>query len=148
MGDQQASLLRKDVLRPECIKHIRNRRIPSHEYGNESCFFKNGLLSTVAWHTNGQTEYALEGSVFIAGAAIQWLRDGLGIIEHASETEAMMNTLSDNEGVYFVPALAGLGAPHWDPNARGMLIGLTRERNENILCVLLWKRFAIKHKMF
>jgi glycerol kinase len=85
------------------------------------------LLTTVAWKLGDEpVEYALEGSVFITGAAIQWLRDGLGIIKAAAETEALARSLPSNEGVYFVPALAGLGAPYWDPDARGLIAGLTR----------------------
>lgn len=85
-----------------------------------------GILSTVAYTVDGRAFYALEGSVFVAGAAVQWLRDGLGIIKDAGETEELARSLSDNEGVYFVPALVGLGAPHWDPYARGTIVGLTR----------------------
>ena len=84
------------------------------------------MLTTVACDATGAPAYALEASIFIAGAAVQWLRDGLGIIGRASETEAMARTLASNEGVYFVPALTGLGAPEWEPQARGMITGLTR----------------------
>lgn len=86
----------------------------------------SGLLTTIAWGLDGKTTYALEGSVFITGAAIQWLRDGLGIIAGAPEIEALAAQVSDTDGVYFVPAFVGLGAPHWDPYARGLIIGLTR----------------------
>jgi glycerol kinase len=85
-----------------------------------------GILATVACDAKGEYAYALEGSIFIAGAAIQWLRDGLGILSEAAESEPMARSLSSNDGVYFVPALTGLGAPHWNPNARGMIVGLTR----------------------
>jgi glycerol kinase len=85
-----------------------------------------GILATVAYSRNSEAFYALEGSAFIAGAAIQWLRDALGIIKNASETEELAQSLPENEGVYFVPALVGLGAPHWDPYARGTILGLTR----------------------
>jgi glycerol kinase len=84
------------------------------------------LLTSVAWRTPLQRAYALEGSVFVAGAAVQWLRDGLGIIEHSSEIEALAASVPDTDGVYMVPALAGLGAPHWDAYARGTILGLTR----------------------
>jgi glycerol kinase len=95
--------------------------------GTEAVRSREGLLTTIAWAVGGEAvEYALEGSVFITGAAVQWLRDGLGIIGHAAETEALARSLDSNEGVYFVPALAGLGAPHWDPYARGAILGLTR----------------------
>jgi len=87
---------------------------------------KSGLITTVAWRIGNQTTYALEGSIFIAGAAVQWLRDGLGLIEKASDIESLAASVSDNGGVYFVPALAGLGAPYWDPHARGTIVGLTR----------------------
>jgi glycerol kinase len=86
----------------------------------------NGLLATVACDASGGYAYAIEGSIFIAGAAVQWLRDGLRIIENASETEALARSLQSNDGVYFVPALVGLGAPHWQPEARGTITGLTR----------------------
>jgi glycerol kinase len=85
-----------------------------------------GLLSTVACETDGAPAYALEASIFVTGAAIQWLRDGLGIIAEAAETEALAAPLEGNDGVYFVPALTGLGSPHWDPYARGTIVGLTR----------------------
>ena len=86
----------------------------------------DGLLVTIACDARGQPAYAYEAAIFIAGAAVQWLRDGLGIITHASETEALAASLASNEGVYFVPALVGLGAPHWEPDARGTIVGLTR----------------------
>lgn len=84
------------------------------------------LLGTIAWGIDGRITYALEGSVFITGAAIQWLRDGLKIISSASETEGLATSLSSNEGVYFVPAFVGLGTPYWDQYARGLIIGITR----------------------
>lgn len=87
---------------------------------------KNKLLTTVAWKVKGKINYALEGSVFIGGAAIQWLRDGIEFFGHAKESEKLAISLEDNDGVYFVPALAGLGAPHWDQNARGAFFGITR----------------------
>src|SRR5213596_829620 len=85
-----------------------------------------GLLTTIAWRIDGHTTYALEGSVFIAGAAIQWLRDGLGLFTHAAASEAMARSVDDTAGVYFVPAFVGLGAPYWDMYARGTIVGLTR----------------------
>ena len=87
---------------------------------------KHGLLTTAACDEGGGLAYALEGSVFIAGAAIQWLRDGLGLVEHAEDSEALARSLEGNDGVYFVPAFVGLGAPHWEPDARGTVVGLTR----------------------
>ncbi len=94
--------------------------------GEKAVASKNNLLTTVAWRVGDRTEYALEGSVFIAGAAVQWLRDGLGIIKNASEVEALAAAVPDSGGVYLVPAFAGLGAPHWDPYARGLIAGITR----------------------
>ena len=95
--------------------------------GGKAVPSREGLLTTIAWRIgDAPVEYALEGSIFNTGAAVQWLRDGLQIIERASETEALARSLNSNEGVYFVPALTGLGAPHWDAYARGVIIGLTR----------------------
>jgi glycerol kinase len=85
-----------------------------------------GLLTTVAWGLGDETDYALEAAIFVTGAAVQWLRDGLGIISEAAETEELAASLDGNDDVYFVPALTGLGSPHWDPYARGTIIGLTR----------------------
>ena len=87
---------------------------------------REGLLTTVAWEVTGETTYALEAAIFVTGAAVQWLRDGLGIISEAAETQALAGSLDSNDGVYFVPALTGLGSPHWDPYARGTIVGLTR----------------------
>jgi glycerol kinase len=94
--------------------------------GTEAMRSQHGLLTTIAWRIGGQTTYALEGSSFVAGSAVQWLRDQLGIIRHASEVEALARTVDSSQGVVFVPALTGLGAPHWDPGARGLITGLTR----------------------
>jgi glycerol kinase len=87
---------------------------------------KNGLVTTIAWGVDGKVEYALEGSIFVAGSAIQWLRDGLRIIDAAPDSEWVAKRVPDAGGVYMVPAFVGLGAPYWDMNARGMIIGLTR----------------------
>jgi glycerol kinase len=89
-------------------------------------FSKNGLLTTVASRIKGKQQFALEGSIFIAGAAIQWLRDGLGIIKKAADSEALAASVPSSDGVYVVPAFTGLGAPHWDMYARGTIVGLTR----------------------
>ena len=97
--------------------------------GDKPIRSKHGLLTTVAWRVGGQTTYALEGSAFIAGAAVQWLRDGLGIIKTAAEVEALAAQVESSGDVVFVPALAGLGAPYWDPDARGLLTGITRDTN-------------------
>ena len=84
------------------------------------------MLTTVGWGLRGQVDYALEAAIFVTGAAVQWLRDGLGIISQAAESEALAASLDSNDDVYFVPALTGLGSPHWDPYARGTIVGLTR----------------------
>jgi glycerol kinase len=94
--------------------------------GDQIVKSKNNLLSTIAWQIDGKTTYALEGSVFVAGAAIQWLRDGLGLIKNAADSEKLAKSVQDNGGVYFVPALTGLGAPYWDQYARGTIVGITR----------------------
>jgi glycerol kinase len=126
-GDQQAALFGQVCTRPGLVKNT---------YGT-GCFMlmntgttpiasKNNLVTTVAWKIGGRTEYALEGSIFIAGAVVQWLRDGLGIIASSSEVEALALQVPDTHGLYLVPAFAGLGAPHWDQYARGILAGITR----------------------
>ena len=126
-GDQQAALFGQMCRQPGMSKNT---------YGT-GCFLlqnigttptpsRNSLVTTVAWQIGDRTEYALEGSVFIGGAVVQWLRDGLGLIRNASEVEALALSVPDNGGVYLVPAFAGLGAPHWDPFARGTLVGITR----------------------
>jgi glycerol kinase len=94
--------------------------------GTDAVPSKNNLLTTVAWKVGDKLEYALEGSIFIAGAVVQWLRDGLGIIKHSADVEKLAATVPDNGGVFLVPAFAGLGAPHWDQYARGSISGLTR----------------------
>lgn len=99
--------------------------------GEKPVTSKNGLLTTVAWSLDGKVSYALEGSVFVCGAVIQWLRDELGIISSAAESEGLAKAVSDSGGVYLVPAFAGLGAPYWDPGARGILTGLTRGSSRN-----------------
>jgi glycerol kinase len=94
--------------------------------GQKAVTSTTNLLTTIAWSLAGRTTYALEGAIFVTGAAIQWLRDGLGIIENAREVGPLAASVSDSGGVVFVPALAGLGAPHWDPWARGTIVGITR----------------------
>ncbi len=94
--------------------------------GERPILSEHGLVTTAAWQIGGKTVYALEGSAFIAGAAVQWLRDGLGILQSAKDIEALAASVPSSDGVVFVPALAGLGAPHWDSGARGTITGLTR----------------------
>jgi glycerol kinase len=126
-GDQQAALfgqagfeagLAKNTYGTGCFVVL--------NVGEAPVASRHRLLSTVAWRIGGRTEYAMEGSIFIGGAVVQWLRDGLGIIGDSSEVEALARTVDDNGGVYLVPAFAGLGAPHWDPYARGTIMGITR----------------------
>jgi glycerol kinase len=127
-GDQQAALFGQVCTSPGMSKNTYGTGcFMLLNTGSEVVRSKSNLLTTVAWKIDDEPiEYALEGSVFIAGAAIQWLRDGLKIINTASETEAMAASVEDNGGVYFVPAFVGLGAPHWDQYARGTIVGLTR----------------------
>lgn len=94
--------------------------------GEKPVVSKNNLISTIAWQINGKTTYALEGSIFVGGAIVQWLRDGLGVINSSEEIEQLATKVNDNGGVYFVPALTGLGAPYWDQYARGTIIGISR----------------------
>lgn len=126
-GDQQAALFGQLCLQPGMAKNTYGTGcFMLMHTGKEAVQSTTGLLTTIAWGRGDATEYALEGSVFIAGAAVQWLRDGLGLIKTSSETEALANSINDNGDVYFVPAFTGLGTPHWDMQARGTLIGLTR----------------------
>ncbi|MEP6788099.1 MAG: glycerol kinase GlpK [Acidobacteriota bacterium] len=126
-GDQQAALFGQACFDAGSTKNTYGTGcFMLQNVGDEPVASENRLLSTIAWQINGRTEYALEGSVFIGGAVIQWLRDSLGIIEHSFDVEALAATVPDNGGVFFVPAFVGLGAPHWDQEARGLMIGLTR----------------------
>ena len=126
-GDQQAALFGQMCLKPGMVKNTYGTGcFMLMQTGEKPVVSKQRLLTTVAWQIKGKTEYALEGSVFIGGAAVQWLRDGLGIIGSSPEVEALAASVADNGGVYFVPALSGLGAPYWDPHARGSILGLTR----------------------
>lgn len=125
-GDQQAALFGQGCFAPGTAKCTYGTgAFVLMNTGGTAVPSTNGLLTTVGWRLNGQVSYALEGSAFIAGAAVQWLRDGLGLIESAEEIEALAATVPDSGGVVFVPALAGLGAPHWRPDARGLVSGIT-----------------------
>ncbi len=126
-GDQQAALFGQLCFEKGLSKNTYGTGcFMLQNIGTEAVVSKNRLLTTVAWKIGEKTEYALEGSVFIGGAVIQWLRDSLAIIENSADVEALANSVGDNGGVYFVPAFAGLGAPHWNQDARGLIIGLTR----------------------
>ena len=126
-GDQQAALFGQACHEPGTAKNTYGTgSFVLLNTGTEATDPGEGLLTTVAWGLGGETHYALEASVFVTGAAVQWLRDGLGVISEAGETEALAESLESNDDVYFVPALTGLGSPHWDPYARGTIVGLTR----------------------
>ena len=129
-GDQQAATFGQACLQPGMAKNTYGTGcFMLMNVGKEALPSKNRLLTTVGWQLDkkaGSTDYLLEGSAFIAGAAVQWMRDGLGIIQHSSEVEALASSVPDTGGLVFVPAFAGLGAPYWDPYARGTLIGITR----------------------
>ena len=125
-GDQQAALYAHGCDRPGLLKCTYGTGcFLVAQTGTQVTRSQNQLLSTVAWSTKEQTNYALEGAIFTTGASIQWLRDGLKLIENAAETESLCNQVEDTDGVYFVPALSGLGAPHWDMKARGAFLGIT-----------------------
>ena len=125
-GDQQAALFGQACFRPGMAKSTYGTgAFALMNIGGKPMASKNRMLTTVGYRLNGETTYALEGSIFVAGAAIKWLRDGLKIITHASDTHDMAVRVPDNHGVYMVPAFVGLGAPHWDPDARGLICGLT-----------------------
>ena len=126
-GDQQAALFGQRCTTPGLTKNTYGTGcFLLQSTGNRAVASTNRLLTTVAWRIGDTTNYALEGSVFVAGAVVQWLRDGLGIIRKSSDVETLASSVPDNGGVYFVPAFVGLGAPHWDSYARGAIFGLTR----------------------
>jgi glycerol kinase len=125
-GDQQAALFGQQCVKSGMVKSTYGTGcFMLMQTGNRPITSKSRLLTTVAWKIGERFDYALEGSVFVAGAVVQWLRDGLGLIRSSSEVNELAASVEDNGGVYFVPAFAGLGAPHWDPFARGTVIGLT-----------------------
>jgi glycerol kinase len=126
-GDQQAALFGQACIKPGMAKNTYGTGcFMLMNTGTKRIASKNNLLTTVAWRIGGKTEYALEGSIFIAGAVVQWLRDGLEFFRSAAEIEALAAGVEDTGGVYLVPAFAGLGAPHWDQYARGTIVGITR----------------------
>ena len=126
-GDQQAALFGQMCTEPGMVKNTYGTGcFMMMNIGNKPIESKSKLLTTVAWRIGSDTQYALEGSIFIAGAVVQWLRDGLGIIKSSGDAEKLAAKVKNSEGVYFVPAFAGLGAPHWNQHARGTLVGITR----------------------
>ncbi len=126
-GDQQAALFGQRCISSGMVKNTYGTGcFMVMNTGTEPITSRNNLLTTIAWEIDGKVEYALEGSIFIAGAIVQWLRDELGLIRNSQDVEALAASVPDNNGVYLVPAFAGLGAPHWNQHARGSIVGLTR----------------------
>jgi len=126
-GDQQAALFGQMCTEPGMVKNTYGTGcFMVMNIGNKPIESKSNLLTTIAWKVGNETSYALEGSIFIAGAVVQWLRDGLGIITRSGDVEELAGTVDSSEGVYFVPAFAGLGAPYWNQHARGTIVGITR----------------------
>lgn len=133
-GDQHAATFGQACFEPGMMKSTYGTGcFALLNTGQEMVASRNRMLTTLCWRLNGEVTYALEGSIFVAGAAIQWLRDGLGVIRSAAETDALARSLGDNAGVYLVPAFTGLGAPYWDPDARGAIFGLTRDTGQRHL---------------
>ena len=130
-GDQQSALFGQACFHPGTVKNIYGTGcFLLMNTGEKPVFSDNGLLTTIAWGLDGKVEYALEGSIFVAGAAIQWLRDELRLIDSVADSEYMAKKVEDTNGCYVVPAFTGLGAPHWDPYARGTIVGITRGVNK------------------
>ena len=128
VGDQQAATIGQCCFEPGSLKSTYGTgAFVLLNTGNKKIYSKNRLLTTIAYRINGKTTYAMEGSIFIAGAGVQWLRDRMKFFKKASETEKLVKSLKDNNKIYLVPAFTGLGAPHWDANARGVLTGITRD---------------------
>jgi len=126
-GDQQAALFGQMCTRPGMVKNTYGTGcFMLMNIGDKPIVSGNNLLTSVAWQINGKTQYVLEGSIFIAGAVVQWLRDSLKIIKNSADIEKLAGSVADSEGVYFIPAFAGLGAPHWNQHAKGSIFGLTR----------------------
>ena len=128
VGDQQAATIGQCCFEPGSLKSTYGTgAFVLLNTGNKKIYSKNRLLTTIAYRIKGKTTYAMEGSIFIAGAGVQWLRDRMKFFKKASETEKLVKSLKDNNNIYLVPAFTGLGAPHWDANARGVLTGITRD---------------------
>ncbi len=126
-GDQQAALFGQMCIDPGMVKNTYGTGcFMVMNIGTKPIESKSQLLTTVAWKIGNETQYALEGSIFIAGAVVQWLRDGMGLIKNSGDVEKLAAKVKDSDGVYFVPAFAGLGAPHWNQHARGTIVGITR----------------------
>jgi glycerol kinase len=144
-GDQQAALFGQACFNPGMAKNTYGTGcFMLMQTGEKAVPSKHNLLTTIAWRIGGKTEYALEGSVFIAGAAIQWLRDELKLVKSAAELDELAASVPDSGGVFLVPAFAGLGAPHWDPYARGAILGLTRGTGRAHLCRAVLEAIAFQ----
>jgi len=131
VGDQQAATIGQCCFSPGSVKSTYGTgAFVLMNTGSKKMYSKNKLLTTICYRLNGKTTYALEGSIFIAGAGVQWLRDKIKLINNAAETEKIVKSLKNNNGVYLVPAFTGLGAPYWSPNARGIICGLTRDTSK------------------
>jgi glycerol kinase len=134
-GDQQAALFGQACFTPGMVKNTYGTGcFLLMNTGDKPVVSKNNLLTTVAWRIGNKTEYALEGSVFIGGAVVQWLRDELQLVRNVAELDALAASVPDANGLFLVPAFAGLGAPHWDPYARGVAVGITRGTNRAHFC--------------
>lgn len=146
-GDQQAALFGQACFQKGEIKNTYGTGcFLLMNTGKKPKFSNNGLLTTIAWGLDGEVQYALEGSVFIAGAAIQWLRDGLQLIDHAKDSEYFAKQVKEDSSVYVVPAFSGLGAPYWDMDARGSIFGLTRDTGKNHLIKATLESLAYRSK--
>ena len=146
-GDQQASLFGHTCFKAgECKNTYGTGCFMLMNTGEKPILSNNGLLTTIAWTIDGKTTYALEGSVFIGGAAIQWLRDGIKVIKEAAECDEAASKVPDNGGVYFVPAFVGLGTPYWDDEVRGTMFGMTRATTRNHIIVATLQAIAFQSK--
>ena len=148
-GDQQAALFGQTCFEAGDVKNTYGTGcFMLMNTGNAPVFSKNGLVTTIAWGMDGKVTYALEGSIFVAGAAIQWLRDEMRLIDSAADSEYMATKVPDTNGCYVVPAFTGLGAPHWDQYARGTITGITRGVNKYHIIVPPWIPFATRPMTF
>jgi glycerol kinase len=146
-GDQQAALFGQLCLQPGDVKNTYGTGcFCIMNTGDKAVVSKNKMLTTIAWQINGQVTYALEGSVFIAGALVQWLRDQLHMISSSADIEALAKSVSDNGGVTFVPALSGLGAPYWDPHATGAIMGIARGTNKGHIARAALEAIALRSR--
>ena len=148
LGDQQAALFGQLCLEPGSSKNTYGTGgFLLVNTGSQAVIDDKGLLTTVAWRTGGANTYALEGSVFIAGGAVKWLRDKMQLIESAGASDALARSVPDTGGCYMVPAFSGLGAPHWDPYARGLLIGMTQDTSRAHVVRGLWSQSFTRQKI-